>query len=166
MPWTINNIDAKTWILNFIFGLRFIKSSTRPIKAINNEVKKMSEATHSTIRYFLFETDPEVCDFEGDNKLFFEYLFDLKDAVSSIENLKEYLDWRIEQDLEIFLDDDGSLLDEEPEEDEIREWPIGPKSYFPYSTIDQFKKDVDCNVVCAITNFAWHKFKKEDFNFM
>ena len=42
MPWTINNIDAKSWILNFIFGLRFIKSSTNPIIAINNEVKQIT----------------------------------------------------------------------------------------------------------------------------
>ena len=37
MPWTINNIDAKSWILNFISVLRFMKSSTNPIKAINND---------------------------------------------------------------------------------------------------------------------------------
>ena len=155
-----SKIEAKKLLFNLSLEnmyKRFIEVQN------NNEVKKMSEATHSTIRYFLFETDPEVYDFEGDNKLFFEYLFDLKDAVSSIEKLKEYLDWRIDQDLEEFLDDDGSILDEDPEEDEIREWPIGPKSYFPYTSIDQFKKDVDYNVVCAITNFAWDKFKKEDF---
>ncbi len=155
-----SNIEAK----KLFFNLSLKNMYNRFIGVQNNnEVKKMSEATHSTIRHFLFETDPEVYDFEGDIKVFFEYLFDLKDAVSSIEKLKEYLDWRIEQDLEEFLDDDGSILDEDPEEDEIREWPIGPKSYFPYTSIDQFKKDVDYNVVCAITNFAWDKFKKEDF---
>ena len=35
-------MDAKSWILNFIFGLRFIKSSTNPIIAINNEVKQIT----------------------------------------------------------------------------------------------------------------------------
>ena len=109
---------------------------------------KLSTATQDTIWYFKIESDPEICDFDGDDKAFFEYFYRLERG-DSVSKLKEYLDWRIEQDLENI----ENL--EEDIEDDYREWSIGNKNSYEYQTIDEFINDVDFIEVVNQVSFAY-----------
>ena len=116
---------------------------------------KLSTATQNTIWYFKIESDPEICDFDGDDKAFFEYLLSLRESASSVSKLKEYLDWRIEQDLENIEDL------EEDVEDDYREWSIGNKNSYEYQTIDEFINDVDFIEVVNQVSFAYRNSLSE-----
>ena len=116
---------------------------------------KLSTATQNTIWYFKIESDPEICDFDGDDKKFFDYLLSLRESASSISKLKEYLDWRIEEDLE------GIEDLEEDDEDDYREWEIGNKNSYEYQTIDEFINDVDFIEVVNQVSFAYRNSLSE-----
>ena len=114
-------------------------------------------ASSHTMEYLIREADPEDWDDDEDEELF-EFLFYLKEQLCSPDSLKEYLDWRIPEDLENL----GDKFLAPKDDDDNREWPIGGEG-FPFKSVDDFKRYVDYGQICRIAYMAWGGFSKESF---
>ena len=127
------------------------------LNAYENEImeffheNKISSATLSAISILLGDSDPDA---SGDIENFFEEeLIPLNDWVSNNEGLLDYLDNRYSEAVHDPLEDD----------DHTYLFYIGDSSECQYKSYEEFKSELDLNMVSTIFKMCWQRSSKNEY---
>ena len=112
---------------------------------------KITSATISAISILIGDSDPAASGFS--ETFFEEELIPLNDWVSSNEGLLDYLDNRYSEAVHDPLEDD----------DHTYLFYIGDSSECQYKSYEEFKSELDLNMVSTIFKMCWQRSSKNEY---